>query len=71
MMLALITWAEQHPVIEKLCLSVFATHTRAIALYSSLGFQEEGRQLRQVKLETGVYVDVILMGCFVKNYLTS
>src|SRR5438132_1330044 len=41
----LIAWAEQHPVLEKLCLQVFATNTRAITLYRSLGFKEEGRQV--------------------------
>ena len=66
LLVALITWAEQHPVLEKVCLQVFATNTRAIALYTSLGFKEEGRQRRDVKLETGVYVDVFLMAKFVK-----
>lgn len=63
----LIAWAEQHPVLEKVCLQVFATNTRAIALYTSLGFREEGRQVRDVKLESGEYVDVFLMGRFVKE----
>ncbi|HKF38790.1 MAG TPA: GNAT family N-acetyltransferase, partial [Ktedonobacteraceae bacterium] len=62
----LIAWAEQHPVLEKLCLQVFATNTRAIALYSSLGFEEEGRQVRDIKLESGEYVDVLMMALFVK-----
>jgi RimJ/RimL family protein N-acetyltransferase len=63
---ALLAWAEQHPVLEKVCLQVFATNTRAIALYTSLGFKEEGRQVRDVKLESGEYVDVFLMAKFVK-----
>ncbi len=63
---ALIAWAEQHPVLEKLCLQVFATNSRAIALYTSLGFIEEGRQVRQIKMGPGTYMDVILMGRFVK-----
>lgn len=62
----LIAWAEQHPVLEKLCLQVFVTNSRAIALYRSLGFVEEGRQIRDIKLETGDYVDVLMMGRFVK-----
>lgn len=62
----LIAWAEQYPVLEKLTLQVFATNTRAIALYKSLGFQEEGRQVRDIKLESGEYVDVFLMARFVK-----
>lgn len=63
----LIAWAEQHPLLEKVCLQVFATNSRAIALYTSLGFREEGRQIRDVKLESGEYVDVFLMGRFVKE----
>jgi len=66
LLLALLAWAEQHPALEKVCLQVFATNTRAIALYTSLGFQEEGRQVRDVKMESGVYVDVLLMARFVK-----
>lgn len=62
----LITWAEQYPGIEKLTLQVFASNTRAIALYTSLGFVEEGRQVRDVKLGPDAYVDVLLMGRFVK-----
>lgn len=62
----LIAWAEQHPVLEKLCLQVFTTNSRAIALYISLGFMEEGLQVRDIKLETGDYIDVLMMGRFVK-----
>lgn len=53
-------------MLEKLCLQVFATNSRAIALYTSLGFVEEGRQVRDIKLETGDYIDVLMMGRFVK-----
>jgi RimJ/RimL family protein N-acetyltransferase len=62
----LIAWAKQHPVLEKLTLQVFATNTRAIALYTALGFREEGRQIRDVKLGPDNYVDVLMMGKFVK-----
>ncbi len=65
LLLALIAWAEQHPVLEKLCLQVFATNSRAIALYTSLGFVEEGRQVRDIKMEAGDYVDVLMMARFV------
>jgi RimJ/RimL family protein N-acetyltransferase len=62
----LIEWARQEPGIEKVCLEVFANNARALALYKSLGFQEEGRQLKQIKMESGVYIDTIPMGLFVK-----
>jgi len=62
----LIEWAEPHPEIEKLCLTVFATNARAIHLYEQLGFREEGRRRSQVKLAPGEYVDEVLMAMFVK-----
>lgn len=62
----LIQWAREHSVIEKVCLEVFATNTGAIALYTSLGFQAEGRLKREIKLGPGEYVDTIRMALFVK-----
>jgi RimJ/RimL family protein N-acetyltransferase len=64
-MQTLIEWAEAHPGIEKLTLGVFATNTRAIALYRKLGFAEEGRQPREVKFGPDDYVDLLLMYRFV------
>lgn len=61
----LITWAESHPVIEKLSLAVMATNRPAIGLYQKLGFVEEGRLVRDVKLADGEYVDDLLMCRFV------
>ncbi|WP_165423639.1 GNAT family N-acetyltransferase [Ktedonosporobacter rubrisoli] len=63
---SLIEWGEAHPLIEKLCLQVFASNTRAIALYTSLGFEQEGRLKRQIKLLDGTYVDLLAMARFVK-----
>lgn len=62
----LILWAQRHPLIEKVCLEVFATNAGAIALYTSLGFQEEGRLRREIKLGPGAYVDTIRMARFAK-----
>jgi RimJ/RimL family protein N-acetyltransferase len=62
----LIEWAEANPLIEKLSLSVFANNETAIRLYSKLGFIEEGRQPKDMKLGPGQYVDAILMYRFVK-----
>ncbi|MEO8970550.1 MAG: GNAT family N-acetyltransferase [Ktedonobacteraceae bacterium] len=62
----LILWAQQHPLIEKVCLEVFANNAGAIALYTSLGFQAEGRLKREIKLGPGEYVDTIRMALFVK-----
>lgn len=46
--------------IRKLFLGVFSTNERAIALYRSLGFEEEGRLRGQVLLR-GVPADLLLM----------
>jgi RimJ/RimL family protein N-acetyltransferase len=62
----LLDWAADHPTIEKVCLGVFETNTRARALYERLGFVVEGRQVRFFKLGPGEYADDIQMSLFVK-----
>ncbi|MCD5323363.1 MULTISPECIES: GNAT family N-acetyltransferase [Pontibacillus] len=61
----LMEWAKDHPVIEKVSLGVFSSNENAIRLYQRLGFVEEGRKVREIKLEEGQYVDDILMYRFV------
>jgi len=61
-----IEWAQKNPNLEKLCLAVISTNSRAIALYEKMGFQEEGRRVREVKLGNNNYVDDILMYRFVE-----
>jgi len=61
----LLTWAEQNPLIEKVSLGVLSTNERAITLYKSVGFLEEGRKVREVKFNDTLYVDDILMYKFV------
>jgi len=39
-----IAWAQANPAVSKLSLAVFDDNPRAIALYSALGFVEEGRR---------------------------
>jgi RimJ/RimL family protein N-acetyltransferase len=63
---ALIDWAQENPLIEKIGLAVFAENERAIRLYRKLGFQEEGHRVREVKLGPGRYSDDILMYRLVK-----
>lgn len=58
---AAVAWAEAHPEIEKLGLSVFVDNQRAIDLYRRFGFREEGRRPREYRLEDGRYVDDLLM----------
>src|SRR6478735_8771367 len=49
----LIEWAQLHPQIEKVFLQVFATNNKAIKLYTSLGFKEEGRFVKAIKQDDG------------------
>ncbi|XXM70818.1 N-acetyltransferase family protein [Lysinibacillus sphaericus] len=62
---ALLDWAEENPLIEKVSLGVFSTNQRAISLYKQMGFVEEGRLMKEYKLDHGEYIDDILMCKFV------
>ena len=66
LMETVIKWASEHLVIEKIGLGVFSNNTRAINLYEKLGFVEEGRRVKEIKMDTDNYVDSILMYKFVK-----
>jgi len=64
---ALLSWATDHPVIEKVNLRVHVNNTRARNLYLKLGFIEEGRLKNDMKYGPSSYVDTIVMGRFVKT----
>ncbi|MFG6147599.1 GNAT family N-acetyltransferase [Halobacillus sp. B23F22_1] len=57
----LLLWTEEHPCIEKVSLGVFSTNKRAIDLYKGMGFIEEGRKKKEIKLGENKYVDDVLM----------
>lgn len=59
-----IEWARRSPAIEKIELRVRSSNSRAIALYSSMGFKIEGTLKRRIKLSHG-YADDICMSLFV------
>lgn len=61
----LLDWAEKNPLIEKVSLGVFSTNRRAISLYKRMGFLEEGRKKKEIKLSENEYADDILMYKFV------
>jgi len=63
---SLLDWVKAHPTLEKVNLDVFATNSGAIRLYRRLGFVEEGRFRKAVKLAPGLYVDLIRMARFVR-----
>lgn len=61
----ILDWAELNPLIEKVSLGVFSTNESAIALYKKMGFIEEGRRIKEFKMENGAYIDNVLMCKFV------
>ncbi|MBX5481863.1 MAG: GNAT family N-acetyltransferase [Myxococcaceae bacterium] len=61
----LIAWARSDPRVEKIELHVRSSNHRAIALYRSLGFVEEGRKTRRLKIAPGQYVDDLFMALWV------
>ena len=61
----LIAWARSNPNIERIELRVRSENTRAIALYQALGFIEEGRMRKRIKLGPGRYLDDVVMGLWV------
>jgi putative acetyltransferase len=63
---ALIAWARGAPGVEKIELQARASNAAAIALYRTLGFVEEGRLARRVKVADGESIDDLLMALFVK-----
>ncbi len=64
---ALVSWARDHPEIEKLGLFVFSTNEAAIRLYARHGFLVEGRYPRDIKFGDGSYADTVAMGLMVKE----
>jgi RimJ/RimL family protein N-acetyltransferase len=61
----MLKWAKTHPRVEKVNLRVIGSNQRAISLYKKLGFQEEGRKLKEIKYADGTYADEVQMGQFV------
>lgn len=64
LMVGLIDWARAQPnrAVTRVDLFVFADNARAIRLYESLGFVEEGRRRRAVRYEDGRETDDLIMG---------
>lgn len=64
---SLIEWARAAPRVRKIELNVRVTNTRAIRLYRSLGFAEEGRHLERICIDDQTFIDDLEMGLFVKS----
>lgn len=67
LMAAVIAWARDSRHVRKLGLNVFATNERAIALYRAFGFVEEGRRVREYRMEDGTWRDDVLMYLWVDD----
>lgn len=63
---AALEWAAEHPSIAKVGLAVYAHNDRAIGLYTSMGFREEGRRVGEYRMEDGTFRDDVLMCRWVK-----
>jgi ribosomal protein S18 acetylase RimI-like enzyme len=61
---ALLAWAQGDPRVSKVELLVRATNEPALRLYRDLGFTEEGRFRRRVRLPDGTDLDDIAMAWF-------
>lgn len=57
----LIKWAKEQEGLEKINLDVFSNNKPAIHLYQKLGFEEEGKQVNQIKLKDGSYADILFV----------
>lgn len=66
LLISLLDWAKTNPLIEKVKLSVFTNNEPAIHLYKKLGFIKEGELHSEVKMETGMYVNLYEMYKMVK-----
>jgi len=62
----LIAWAKATPSVEKIELHVRASNTAAIALYKMMGFEEEGRLKKRIKISETEYLDDLTMGLQLK-----
>lgn len=54
-------FAENNKVINKLELEVFETNRKAVSMYQSFGFSEEGKRQRHVRIDDA-FIDVVIMG---------
>lgn len=57
---ALIDWAKENPILEKLCLGVYSNNKAGLALYTKLGFKEDGRQNKFFKQNNCYYHNIIM-----------
>ncbi|MBS2970298.1 GNAT family N-acetyltransferase [Metabacillus sp. KIGAM252] len=64
LMRRMIEWCKGEQGLEKITLEVFSNNHKAIQLYKTLGFKEEGRMRSEIRYADGVYADMITMALF-------
>jgi putative acetyltransferase len=62
---ALLEWAKSEPTVEKIELCVRSSNFVAQDLYKKMGFTEEGRWRKRIKIGERKYLDDVLMGLWV------
>lgn len=62
---AAVRWAEANALVRKLSLAVYADNERAIHMYRSFGFVQEGRREGEYRDEAGAWLDDLLMARWV------
>lgn len=60
-------WAMANPLIEKVSMHVLHTNERSLALCRKLGFVEEARLRKDVKLGPGEYADLVILSRTVRE----
>lgn len=63
---SLLEWARSAPRVERAELRVRSGNTNAMALYRALGFVEEGRMVKRIKVAPDRYFDDVAMGLWLK-----
>ncbi len=61
----LIDWARSSPKIDRVELRVRSSNKNAIELYKRMGFVEEGRMVKRLKIGGDRYLDDLVMGLWV------
>lgn len=67
LMAALLDWAQNDERVQKVELLVRAPNEKAIRLYKKVGFAEEGRLKKRVRLPDGQFIDDVAMAWFPKE----
>jgi RimJ/RimL family protein N-acetyltransferase len=60
-------WVANNPIIEKVYMHVLSTNERSLGLCRKMGFVEEARLKKDVKIRPGEYADLVILSRFVRE----